>query len=124
MESISWVMALISALDSCARSSDLAPRVPRPVGEEEEDRHHEEGERGELPAEDQHRHQGVGDSDHVGDDRGGGVGHHRLDSADVVGEAGLDLPGSGGGEEAHREPLEVGVQGVAPGPPSAAGRCC
>ena len=92
---------------------DLAPRVPRPVGEEEEDRHHEEGERGELPAEHQHRHQGARDDDHVGDDRGGGVGHHRLDAADVVGEAGLDLPGAGGGEEAHREPLEVPVEGVA-----------
>ena len=95
------------------QEGDLAPCVPRPVGEEEEDRHHEERERGQLPAEHQHRHQGAGDDDHVGDDRGGGVGHHRLDAADVVGEAGLDLPGAGGGEEAQREPLEVGVEGVA-----------
>ena len=37
----------------------------------------------------------------------------RLDAADVVGQAALDLAGPGLGEEAQRHPLEVGVQRVA-----------
>ena len=45
--------------------------------------------------------------------RAGRVGDDRLDAADVVGEAALDLAGAGLGEEAQRHPLEVGVQRAA-----------
>ena len=43
----------------------------------------------------------------------GGVGHDRLDAADVVGQAALDLARPGLGEEAQRHLLEVRVERAA-----------
>ena len=49
----------------------------------------------------------------VAGDRAGGVGHHRLDAADVVRQPALDLARAGLGEEAQRHRLQVGVQRAA-----------
>ena len=45
--------------------------------------------------------------------RAGRVGDDRLDAADVVGQAALDLTGARLGEEAQGHALEVRVEGVA-----------
>ena len=53
----------------------------------------------------------VSDGRHVRQERGRRVGHDRLDAADVVADAALDLAGPRVGEEAQRHRLEVPVEG-------------
>ncbi len=66
-----------------------------------------------LPADQEHRDDRADRHGDVAREVRRGVGHDRLDPADVVGEPALDLAGPGLGEEAQRHPLEMGVQRVA-----------
>ena len=78
----------------------------------QEYRRHRERQHGQLPGQDHHRDEGADDDDDVRQDARGGIGHHALDAAHVVRQAGLDLPRPGLGEEPERHHLQVAVQGV------------
>ena len=89
---------------------DLAPDLADAVGEVQEERRQAERQEREPPVEQEHR-DGRADRDRqVARDRAGRVGHHRLDTTDVVGQPALDLARARLGEEAQRHALEVGVQ--------------
>ena len=79
----------------------------------DEDRQQRDRDERELPGQQQHADQRRDHGDRVGQDRGGGLGHHRLDAADVVAEPGLDVAGPGAGEEAEVHRLQVHEQPVA-----------
>ncbi|AQA24988.1 hypothetical protein BTZ20_5046 [Rhodococcus sp. MTM3W5.2] len=85
------------------------------AGQPDRGRQHDQREQREPPAQHGHRDGRADDGGDVGGDRGGGRGDHGLHAADVVGEAGLDLPSPGTGEEAERLPLQVREH---PGPES------
>ena len=65
---------------------------------------------GQPPVEQEHRDDRRGGDREVARQRARGVGHDRLDAADVVRQPALDLAGPRLGEEAQRHPLEVAVQ--------------
>src|SRR5215831_6705117 len=94
------------------RSRHLAAPLADRLGQPEEHGHGDERHDGQLPAKDHHGHDGGGEDDDVGQDGRGGGGDHRLDTAHVVGQPGLNLAGPGPGEERERERLQVRIQPV------------
>ena len=89
---------------------DFGAHLPDPALRDDQDRHEDDGDHGQLPGQQQHRHErgdhGHGVAEHAGD----GVREHPGDPADVVLQPGLDDAGLGVGEEGQFHPLQVTEQ--------------
>jgi len=90
-----------------AAADDLAAVAPEPQREDQEQRHDDQADEGELPFHDERGHRDRRRGDHVLDGRAGRVRDDVVDAADVVGDPRLQVAGSGTGEEAQRHPLQM-----------------
>jgi hypothetical protein len=83
------------------------------MAEVDERGHQHEGEQRQLPRQHEHgRHRHPGERE-LEEEHREGSGHHGLHAADVVRDAGLDLPRAGGREEAKGHALKVLVEPLA-----------
>ncbi len=105
----SWISEEMSAITPCLVAVICLRWLPTRRAIKHEEGRQREREHREPPVEQEHRDDGRDDRGDVRDDRGRGRRHDRLDAADVVRDARLDLARARAREEGEREPLQMAV---------------